>query len=282
MKKRIFALIMGVILITAALASCGDNTPTSEPSPERTAANASPGPSEKPSEESVRVPIVADYLVWAVEPELEYDDIIYFQGLDQYIGYDYSPETPGHGMYILDPKTGDEIGETGPRTGPSGGFGNPYEFVYDAETDSFYRYEEYDLVYAEKAEVNAKSKDLVLSIFGEESGGSAIYSNGSFASGFDYDRVIGGNETAFVMQDGKYAIAGIDGALQTEFIYDDVSVTSHGFCGVSIDGSWGIVDNSGGELIPFVFEDIIVINENIAFAKFNGKYGILDVGGTLQ
>jgi len=260
MKKRIFALIMGVILITAALTSCGDKAapPTSEPPP---------APSEPLADD--------DYLVWAVEPTLEYEEISYFQGLDQYIGYNYTPE---HGMFILDPKTGGKIGETG----PSGGFGNPYEFGYHAETDSFYRYDGYDLVSVEFAEVNGRSKDLVLGIFEEEPNGWAIFSNGYFKSGFDYDRVIGGNAIAFVMQDGKYAIADIDGALQTEFIYDDVSVTSHGFCGVSIDGSWGIVDNSGGELIPFVFEDIIVINENIAFAKFNGKYGILDVGGTLQ
>jgi hypothetical protein len=38
--------------------------------------------------------------------------------------------------------------------------------------------------------------------------------NGSFASGFDYHRVIGGNNIAFVMQDGRYGILDVGGTLQ--------------------------------------------------------------------
>ena len=78
--------------------------------------SAEPSPSELPSvEPSPPVEKGPDWLVWTVEPTLEYDEIKFFHAFG-FIGY------TDVRMFYLDGKTGDVLEETG----PEGGFRSLY------------------------------------------------------------------------------------------------------------------------------------------------------------
>ena len=84
---------------------------------------------------------------------------------------------------------------------------------------------------------------------------------------------------------GQYAVA-YGSEFLTEFIYDYDNrfyISKHGenTIVVQLFDKYGIIDKDGYVAVPFVFDDIGFINNDNAFAKYNGKYGVLDVKKTI-
>jgi len=225
----------------------------------------------------------ADF-VWAVEPSLQYDEVYYVPTWG-FIAYTATNDV--HTWYDIDERTGQIIREHE----PFGGFGIPYTFGYDEESEVFYNNEEY-MYYPTSADtVASESYDTVVCIyqFQEDEYGmnrildskSAIYYNGEFVTDFIYEWVIGGNSIAFVMQHGKYAVADNKGNLLTGFDFDSVSLIATGFIAAQVGDRWGFLDLYGNEIIPFIFEDAENVDTVTAFVKLHGLYGILDVDWTV-
>jgi len=240
---------------------------------------------DNPMEEGDIPPVNTDNdesLVWIIAPSLAYDNIRFFYNLG-FIAYDNN-----NAMFVIDEKTGDIIAETG----PSGGFYVPYSYGYHSDSDTFFYSLEYEYIPESTKTVVLESLDTIISVHElemsydhyeyKEDSKYAIFYNGEFVSGFIYDEVIGGNSMALVMNGGKYAFAGADGNLLTNFIFDDIAVIAKGYIAVKVGDYWGFVEASGKEVIPFIFEDAVNIDECAAFVKYNGMYGILDVSVTAK
>jgi hypothetical protein len=92
-----------------------------------------------------------------------------------------------------------------------------------------------------------------------------------------------------VKNNGSWAIITDSGELVTDYIYEDVAVSSLGyvFSGnhgmVKKDGKWILIDTEGNQLCESVFEDAKAPESDgyIAVADENGKWGFIDALGTL-
>jgi len=291
--KRIIALALLCLLALPISGCTATGGGTIEPS--QTETNAEP--SKEPTNENTtptaeptvsQLPEVFDESshIWKLDPTLEYDTISFFHNIFGFVGY-----TVDYQMYVLDGQTGQVIGDAY----ATGGFGDPYYYGYYAETDTFLYNIEYAYHPAAKEDVVLSSQNKAICVVeivkyigdgyeyydGKQDGKCAVYINGDFVSDYVYDYVIGGNSVAFVMQNGKFAFADMDGKLLTEFIFDDVGVIADGFIAAGIDDKWFFVDKHGNAVIPYGFEHIVNIDGSTAFVKYNGRYGILDVQKTL-
>ncbi len=64
------------------------------------------------------------------------------------------------------------------------------------------------------------------------------------------------------------------------FIYDDLSVFSHGLAPAKKNGKYGYIDRKGKVVIPFKYENESHFYKcRLARAKLNGKYGFIDQSG---
>ena len=232
----------------------------------------------------------AGSLVWAVQPEMDFESIQYAPG---YSPTGYIATRQDYYMFYVDGKTGAITGEHS----ATGGLRSPYQYGYYAAEDAFFYNHEYEYILESRATLDAASQGRTLSVWEVEKHGDqaytyyeyvegtkyAVYANGRFVSGFDYDYVVGGNAVAFVNMGGewgyggKYAIVGLDGAFLTDYLYDGVSALYFGFAAVRIGDTWGFVEASGETLLAPQFEDAVVIDSETAFVKQNGKFGILNV-----
>ena len=216
-------------------------------------------------------------LVWEIAPQLEYEEIRFFHEFG-FIGYNNA----GMDMWILDRETG----EKRTRVDPEDGFRVPYLYIYSGESGDFFYNEDHGFHPEPAKRVRQLSQDKVISVYllaqgqadevGEEklrdfwakdAAGFAIYFNGTFATDFIFDEVIGGNSVAIVKQGQRYALAGGDGELRTDFIFDEVFPVVKKYAAVKEQGVWGFTDSFGQEVIPFAFEDALIIDEDRAFVK---------------
>lgn len=239
---------------------------------------AAASPVARPGNEAFR----DSELVWTVAPTLEYDSMLFHPD------YGFLAATPNNEEFVIDEKTGETLREFI----ATGGLRTPFEYGYYPKTGAFFYFEEYEQNPEKTDVVIRESQNTALAVYevewygeykifdAKEGGKYAIFCNGEFVSDFVYDLVIGGDSTAFVKQNDKYALADGSGNLVTEFIFDDVALTTKGYIAVKKGSAWGFVDASGKEMIPFIFDHALNIDADTAFVKYNGKYGVLDVKKT--
>lgn len=79
---------------------------------------------------------------------------------------------------------------------------------------------------------------------------------------------------------GKSGYINIKQDILIPFIYDDLSVFSHGLAPAKKNGKYGYIDRKGKIIIPFKYDNESHFYKcGLARAKLNGKYGFIDQSG---
>lgn len=242
--------------------------------------------SKDPLENKVNEVENANQYEWAVEPEIEADDIYYIQNentfdyprndLSRQMDTSYAVIRQGdsYGLIGMDGKLAAAMDYRGIDALAQFYLLERKEPLYDPE----YQTEMTDYYFVEE-EKTVKPAVAVIGDAGNYYRGIFYYCDGlhntgefEVAQGYmeDYqkkpDRVIPIKRAESVYDgssydvdwyqglNSKYALCDPDGKLLTDFIYDECGSLSSGLLAVKKDGKWGYVDEKGEEVIPLKYD----------------------------
>ncbi len=270
------------ILSQGEKAVLGDRSKTSKDSSEA----QDDGKSKDPLKEKVEEVENANQYEWAVEPEIQADDIYYIQNentfdyprndLSRQMDTSYAVIKKGdsYGLIGMDGKLAASMDYQGVAALSKYYLLERKEPLYDPE----YQTEMTDYYFLEEEQA-VKPAVAVIGDAGNYSRGIFYYCDGlhntgefEVAQGYmeDYqkkpDRVIpvkqaksiydgsSSSEDWYEDLESKYALCDPDGKLLTDFVYDECGSSSSGLLAVKKDGKWGYVNEKGEEVIPIKYD----------------------------
>lgn len=134
----------------------------------------------------------------------------------------------------------------------------------------------------QNTDLNATESDSFKRIMGKNSWGF-VNQNGDTIiplNKYKFLNPIDDEGMILAQSNGKSGYINIKQDTLISFIYDDLSVFSHGLAPAKKNGKYGYIDRKGKVVIPFKYENESHFYKcKLARAKLNGKYGFIDQSG---
>lgn len=134
----------------------------------------------------------------------------------------------------------------------------------------------------QNANLNATESDSFKRIMGENSWGFVNQNGDTIIQLNKYKFLNPIDEEGMILahSNGKSGYINIKQDTLIPFIYDDLSVFSHGLAPAKKNGKYGYLDRKGKVVIPFKYENESHFYKcRLASAKLDGKYGFIDQSG---